>query len=286
MWTDSIAKLLAEIFNNNPVDAIIGLQSIYVTPHDGGRANIKLGYMDSGVESAYVDEQFVTFSCGKVIVPIYFQTAYDFDPYTKVYIYLPFVGIQPLSAYDIVGGEIEVVYTVDILTGVCAAKIYVTKGTEQNSVLLYTFEGSCACDLPVTAGSRANQIKNTVGGAIGGAIGGAAMGGVPGAIIGGVAGGLKGAASGAEISMSGHLGGIAGACAPRIPFIIVKRTKPYNADRYNEFYGSPANATVKLGDMHGFTRVKKVHADANSLTLATNEEKIMIRDLLMAGVII
>lgn len=284
MWTENIAKLIAEIFNNNPVDAIIGLQSIYITPHDGGRANIKLGYMDSGVESAYIDQQFITFRCGgPVVVPVYFQTAYDYDPYTKVYIYLPFIGIQPLSSYDIIGSSVEVEYTVDVLTGVCVAKIYVTKGTEQNSVILYTFEGSCACELPVTAGSRANQIKSTVGGVIGGAVAGAVAGPV-GAVVGGVVGGIGGAARGADISMSGHLGGIAGACAPRKPYIIVKRTRPYNADRYNEFYGSPANATIRLGDVSGFTRVKKVHVD--TLPNATNEEKIMIRDMLMGGVII
>ena len=285
MWSQDISKLLAEIFNNNPVDAVIGLQSIYVTPHDGGRANIKLGYMDSEVESAYVDEQFLTFSCGNpVIIPEYFQTAYDYEPYTKVYIYLPFIGIHPLSAYDIIGGAVEVEYTVDIITGVCCAKVYVTKGTEQNRVLLYTFDGSCACELPVTSASRANQVKSAVGGAIGGAMTGAMMGGAVGAVAGAVVGGIGGAARGADISMSGSLTGIAGACAPRIPYIIVKRTKPYNADNYNAYYGNPANASIRLGDVTGFTRVKKVHVD--TIARATNEEKLMIQDMLMKGIII
>lgn len=282
MWTENIAKLIAEIFNNNPVDAVIGLQSLYATPSIGGRANIKLGYMDSGVASDYVDEQFITIDCGDRVIPEYFQTAYDYEPYTKVYVFLPFIGIRQLSPYDIVGGKVNITYTIDVLTGICCAKISVNKG--ENTALLYSFDGCCACELPVTAGSRASQIKNTVGGIVGGALSGAAMGGVPGAIVGGVVGGLGGAARGAEISMSGNLGGVAGACAPRIPFIIVKRTKPYNAVNYNQFYGSPANATIRLGDVSGFTRVKKVHVE--NISNATNEEKIMIRDMLMAGVIV
>lgn len=282
MWTDNIAKLLAEIFNNNPVDAIIGLQSLYATPHIGGRANIKLGYMDSGVASDYVDEQFINIDCGSKIVPEYFQTAYDYEPYTKVYCYLPFIGIRQLSPYDIIGSQVSIRYTIDVLTGVCCAKIYVSKGA--NNALLYTFEGSCASELPMTAGSRANQIKSTVGGMVGGAVSGAMMGGVPGAVIGGVVGGIGGAARGADVTMSGSLTGVAGACAPRIPFIIVKRTKPYNAYQYNKFYGNPANATVKLRVLSGFTRVRKVHVD--TISKATNEEKVLIRDMLMSGVII
>ena len=282
MWTENIAKLIAEIFNNNPVDAVIGLQALYATPHLGGRDTIKLGYLDSGIYSDYVDEQFITINCGDKVVPEYFQAAYDYEPYTKVYAFLPFIGIRQLSPYDIIGGKVNITYTIDVLTGICCAKITVDKG--ENSALLYTFDGSCACELPVTAGSRASQIKNVVGGVIGGATSGAMIGGVAGAIAGGVVGGIGGAARGAEISMSGNVTGVAGACAPRKPFIIIKRTRPYNAANYNTFYGKPANATVRLGNLSGFTRVKKVHVEG--LNKATNEEKIMIRDMLMQGVII
>lgn len=281
MWTENIAKLIAEIFNNNPVDAVIGLQTIYASPVTSGRDSIKLGYLDSGVDADVVAQQFIEIDCGLCTVPTQFQTAYDYEPYTEAYIFLPFIGTQRISAYDIVGGVVNVKYTIDVLTGVCCARIYVTKGTNA-PYLLYIFNGSCASELPVTSGSRAAQLASAVSGAIGGAVGGGMVAGPYGALAGAIVGEVKGMTRGADIRLSGNISGTAGACAPRKPFIIMKHTRPYIAGDYPTFYGYPANKTVLLGNCSGYTRVKSVHVE--SISDATSEEKKMIENALKEGV--
>ena len=246
---------------------------IYVTPPIGGTANIKVGYVDSGVASPWVSQQYVTIDCGSVVIPMRYQSALDFG-YTKVYCYLPFIGIVPLDSFDIIGKTVKIKYTVDILTGTVLAQISVSLGSY--NAVLYTFNGSCSVEYPLTSGSRASQMLSLVTGAVGGAV----VGGAGGALLGGV----RGAASGADVRMSGNISGNAGAMGIRKPYIIVKRPVEVPARNYPAFYGYPANITGRLNSFSGYTRVKDVHVD--NISGATAEEKREIESLLKSGVIV
>lgn len=273
LWSSDPIKMIREIFNNNPADGIIGLHMIYVTPPTGGSSNIIVGYVDSGVSSPFVSQQYVDVDCGSVTIPLRYQSALDFG-YTKVYCYLPFIGIVPLDSYDIVGKTVHIKYTVDVLTGTVLAQISVSG--DGFSAVLYTFNGSCSVEYPLTAGTRSSQMLSLITGAVGGA----AIGGLGGAVL----GGLRGAATGADVRASGNLAGNAGAMGIRKPYIIVKRPVEVAARNYNAFYGYPANITGKLSSFSGYTRVKDVHVD--DISGATTEEKKEIEQLLTTGVII
>lgn len=273
LWSDNWVDIVKQLFANNPAEGIIGLHMIYVTPPVGGTSNIIVGYLDSGVASNWVSQQYVTIDCGTVQIPLYYQNALDYG-YTKVYCYLPFIGIVPLDSYDIIGKSVNIKYTVDVLTGTVLAQISVTYGGY--SAVLYTFNGSCSVEYPLTSGSRASQMLSLITGAVGGA----AVGGAGGAVL----GAARGAMSGADVRMSGNLAGNAGAMGIRKPYIIVKRPVEYAAAAYNEFYGNPANVTYQLKDFSGYVRVKSVHVSA--IANATQDEKSEIENLLKSGVIV
>ena len=57
LWTNSIIDLISQFFQN-PLDAIISLHVIYVTPSTSGTKNIKMRYLDSGVSAATVVRQY------------------------------------------------------------------------------------------------------------------------------------------------------------------------------------------------------------------------------------
>ena len=274
LWSSNIIEILQK-FLNNPMDCIISLHMIYATPSTNGKQNIILGYLDSGVSANVVVNQFINIDCGSVNTVEYFGDARDYvSPYTDVECYLPFIGIVKLKTEDIIGSNINIIYTLDVLTGAILCKIFVTKnGAKQQ---LYTFNGNASVQIPLTGSDRTRLLS----GAITGAMAGITTGGLIGAVAGGVAGGLMG---GTSIERSGNFSANSGALGIKKPYLIISRKTPYDADNYNDYYGYPSNKTVVLNSCKGFTRVKNIHVNIPN---ATNEEKNEIETLLKNGIII
>ena len=274
LWSSNIIEILQK-FLNNPMDCIISLHMIYATPSTNGKQNIILGYLDSGVSANVVVNQFINIDCGSVNTTEYFGDARDYvAPYTVVECYLPFIGIVKLKTEDIIGSNINIIYTLDVLTGAILCKIFVTKnGAKQQ---LYTFNGNASVQIPLTGSDRTRLLS----GAITGAVAGITAGGLIGAVAGGVAGGLMG---GTSIERSGNFSANSGALGIKKPYLIISRKTPYDADNYNDYYGYPSNKTVVLNNCKGFTRVKDIYIDIPN---ATNEEKNEIETLLKNGIII
>ena len=278
LWTSAILEQLVRIFTNNPMDAIISLHSIYCSPSLGANSNIKLGYLDagSGTNCPTVNSQFVSIDCGNVDIPEYFGDCRDYSPYTNVTIFLPFIGFRTVKTEDIVAGRINIKYNIDVLTGSCVAIVSVRK--KGVSYTLYTFEGNCSMNLPLTGADHTRMIAG---------LSSAVLGGVTGGVAGAVMGGVNAMASGsfqANIQRSGSFSGNAGAMSIKKPYIIVNRDYIYDAESYNELYGFPANISTRLGDCSGYNRVKSVHVD--SISNATKEEKNEIESILRSGFIL
>ena len=275
LWSSNVIDILQK-FLQNPMDAIISLHKVYCIPTRGNRQHIVLGYLDSGVSAITVTKQFVTVDCGSVDVAEYFADARDYDtPYTTVECYLPFIGIVRLKTEDIIGGKVNIIYTVDLYSGACLAKIYVTKtGVKQ---LLYNYSGNSSMQIPLTGSDRTRLLS----GAISGAISGAVMGAHVGAIAGAVAGAWMG---GTSVERTSNFSANAGCMGVKTPYLIITRKYSYDAGRYNEFYGYPSNITVQLNSCKGFTKVKSVHIQ--NILRATDTEKNTIEQLLKQGIII
>lgn len=272
LWSDSIIDVLAR-FLENPMDAIISLHMIYAKPVTNGSQNIKLGYLDSGVSSLVVSNQYVNVYCGVLRVPETYGTVEDYAPYTSISIYLPFIGVRELETNLVMGSKLSVNYSVDVLTGTCLATISVSK--DNSSAIMYHFDGNCGIQLPLTGADKSRLLSGIISAGVGVATGGA---------VGGVIGGLLGGTPKISINKSGNIGSNAGAMDIKTPYLIITRSKPYRANNYNRFYGIPSNNTVYLGNCFGYTRVKDIHID--SISNATNDEKTMIESLLKSGVVI
>lgn len=276
LWSSDIIDQIVKMISN-PMDAIIGLHTIYVTPPTGGSATIKAGYLDSGVSSKKVSNQYTNIDCGSITVPEKYKNALDYD-YTRVSIYLPFIGIVPLNTRDVMGATLHLTYRVDVLTGTCLAQIRVTK--QNSNAVLYTFSGNCAVQIPLTSGNYGTLLTGLLS-AVGGVVTSVASGG---AALPAVAGIGAAALNGhTNVSQSGNLGSNAGALGIRKPYVIITRPTPYNAENYPSFYGIPSQNYVMLGNVSGFTKVREIHVDNIN---ATNEEKSEIESLLKGGVLL
>ena len=267
LWTQNIIEIIEQFFQN-PLDAIISLHLIYCTPSTSGTKNIKLGYLDSGVSASVVNSRYVKIECGSVSVPEVYHNALDYDN-VSLQIFLPFIGFREINPKECVSGKISVSYDIDVYTGVCLASIYVVKANSRQ--LLYTFEGICSVDIPLTSADRSRLVSGLITAGV------SAYTGNPAGVVGGLA------SVHASIERSGSFSGNAGAMGVKKPYLIIKRAISAQANNYAKLYGYPLNKSERLGAFKGFTRVQSVHVD---IPKATDYEKKLISDLLRNGVII
>lgn len=277
LWSNDFVDTIKKILND-PMQAVIALQMIYCTPTTSSGGTIVVGSIDTEVSSDIVTSQYTSINCGNVTIPEYFQDYTDYSPYTEVIAYLPFIGFVNLEADDIIGSTVNITYTVDVFTGCCICEITVTKNNM--SAVLYTFNGNCAVQLPLTSATHAN-IFGVLSGASTAMLGIAT--GNPLMLIGGVASAGMSAGK-TSIGRSGSLGSNAGAMGCKKPYLLIRRPVAYNASHYNRYIGIPANETKLLSTLTGFTRVKNVHVE--NIESATDKEKDLIQALLKEGVII
>lgn len=279
LWSSDFIDQILKLFSD-PMQAIIGLHKVFVTPITGGEQNIKVGYLDSGVSSKVVTEQYVTIDCGTIDCAEYFGNVFDYSPYTNIQIYLPFIGIVDLSTSDVMRSKINVVYHVDVLSGACLAEIKVLRDSYGGT--LYQYAGNASVTMPISSGSYIGVISNVVGVAAR-AVSGFAAGGAVGAVAGGVTGALS-AHGGTSVQHSGGFSGNAGAMGIKKPYLIIERPQTEIAENTDTLLGYGSNKYVTLSECAGYTRVKAVHVD--KISSATQEEKQEIENALMRGVII
>ena len=277
LWSTDFSNSIKKLFQD-PMNAIIGLHMLYTEPEIGERKNIIVGYVDSNVNTRTVANQYKKIDCGTIAVREYYGDSRDYD-FTNISIYLPFLGIQQLNAKDLMGGSINVTANVDVLTGTILYNLNVTKnGVKQT---LYTFSGNCAVQLPISSGSYASILANTIGLVAGGVATFATGGGAGPLLIGAAAQAATG--THAKVSASNTIGSNAGAMGIKKPYLILNRQNSYNASYYNDIQGYPSNVNVKLANCSGFTKIKECHLDGIP---ATDEEIEEIYTLLKQGVIL
>ena len=267
LWTNSIIDIISQFFQN-PLDAIISLHIVYCTPETGSSKNIKLGYLDSGVSAAVVTSQYKTIDCGDITIPEVYHNALDYTA-VKLNLFLPFIGFREISTKECMGARLNVQYKIDIYTGTCLALIYVIRPNVRQ--LLYTFEGNCSVQVPLTGADRSRLVAGLVTAGV------SAFTGNPAGVIGGIG------SIGVNIERSGGFSGNAGAMGVKKPYLVINRAINAQADGYNVLYGFPLNKKVKLIQCKGYTRVQSVHVD---IPYATQEECNEIRDMLTRGIII
>ena len=281
LWTNDPLAQLAKIFND-PMETIISLHKVFATPVDSGTGHIVLGRIDSGINSHYVTQQYVTVDCGNVDVREYYGNVIDYVG-TDISLYLPFVGIVPLNVSDVMRGRLHVFYRVDIFTGACLASVEVIRDGE--TAVLYQYAGSAAVEYPLSGARNAGLLSGILG--VAGTVATVATGGAGGALVKGATAalGAAGSVAGAAVTSyarAGSLSGNAGAMGIKIPYVIIERQAAKIADGFQELEGYPTNIRTTIGSCSGFVRV----TTARVQTAATEDEKNAIVEMLRNGIIV
>lgn len=287
LWTDNVfdPDNFKKLFTD-PMECIIGLTIVPVQPSSSGSMSVKVGYVDTGISMARLSSQYAEVNCGTLQADEFWGSALDYSPFTKIHIYLPYVGMREINADDIMGKSVGVIYHIDLLSGACTA--FVTAGGS----VLYQFNGQCSINIPMAASNFTEMIHSAIS-AIGSvamtASGAGAASSAVGAAAVGTAASMGADAANSAISSkptfshSGQMGGSGGMLAVQTPYIIIERPRQCVADDVNKFVGFPANITYKLYDLEGYTVVDSIHLDGFS---CTDNEAAEILSLLKGGVIL
>lgn len=149
VWTDQ--SFLQTVINHlkqiieNPIDAIISLSIVPCTPSVLTDEEVKVMYVPTGVYMPPVQSQYVEVDCGTYELTEMYGSALDYNPYTSVQLYLPYIGTVQLDTDEVMGKTIRVGYRIDVVTGVCCAYV------KANKDVLYQFSGHCSITQPLTS---------------------------------------------------------------------------------------------------------------------------------------
>lgn len=289
-WTQ-MKNLLAD-----PLDFIIGLRAIPIDPPSTRASKPKFGTFTW--PSAYNEvDQYISFSCGTVYIEKYYGSCFDYDPYTKIQIFLPGVGFKELPTDDVMGYTIEITYHIDVFTGDCVAFVHkpvAGRKGPQIPQIIAQFGGNIGASMPLARISYDSAVQNGV------SMISKALGFVTNAFT------QAGSDSGSKVNAgalveqttmnavqsmkrsverSGSAGDSVGYMSSQKPYIV--RTIPQQSlpTNYKELEGYPANLAGPLAYYKGsgYTTVEAIELQGVS---GTDKEKEEILSILRGGVLI
>ena len=282
--TESMSATLKKL-TSDPMEYLVFLALCHFTPSTPVSGVIKYGGISTEVTAPRINKQFQTIDCGYVDVPNASKSFLDYSPYSRISIYLPYIGIQELSIDECMGSRLRVKYNIDLMTGCCTAYIHISRSKRTNGDAniyhpMYEYQGNCYLQIPMSSTSSRGTIQalqNVMGAVVSGATGNVA-GAVSGAI---------GAVSAEKISvsrggsMSANYGYIA---ASQKPFIILERPINSVANRFGSFEGWTSNMYQKVNMLKGYTEIDENTIWTDNFGHATDEEAQMIKDIMNGGV--
>ena len=271
LWSDNI---FTQISNTvlKPTDFIVNLSLL---PVDVGGVTklIKAGkILLNGAEGTLINQQFIRVDCGTIEVKKKWGGAIDYQ--TDVSIFLPFIGEQSLNANEVMGATLNVIYTVDILSGSCIASVRVVK--DNLDAVLYQFSGNMASNFPITSADYATVFSGALQLAVG-------VGSLPssGGVL-SLVSATSNMLSGADVKRTGSLSSASGFMGIKKPYLILSRPIQSLPSEYNTFRGYVSNITLSLSECSGYTKVAEIHLENITATSAEVDE---LDGLLKAGVI-
>ena len=232
-------------------------------------STMKILGIDTKLHTDGVANHLQRINCGTITIDRYFGDFKDYAPYTKCFIYLPYIGVNEISINQVQGKELSLVYGVDLLDGSCVARL------SADGKQLYSFSGNCATEYPIvgkTPSSPLSAATNLLGDISGNSTLVATVG-----LIGSI---LTGQNSSSAFQTVGGVAGNWGNVGVLTPFVYLERPVQSIPNAYESSFGWTCNKYLPLNVLRGYTEVDgSIHLS----TTATDEEKEMLKEILTSG---
>ena len=268
LWGSNIFDKFS-LVNNNPIENIISCKSIPINT-DGANQEIILGNVATGVNGEKISNNFAKQTIGSIAITEHYHNFLDYAPYTNVILYLPYIGFKELDTTLVMNKTLQVIYTVDAITGGCLAQVYV------NNVRLYEFTGNVGIDIPITASNRAQVEAGYIQAGVGATA--SALGGNVGSAVTSL---LNSATSQYHYSSTGNPSPMCVASTNRTCYVILDRPNYQNLKAFNHTRGRKCYLSKTISTLHGFT-ICDSNIDLSGIN-ATQSELEELKEILSSG---
>ena len=116
------------LMGGNPIDGLIDLRlypfDVAAKTSGGNSKTIVVGRTDTKVAGLEINDYNAVLDLGSCTFYPYFGNFLDYEPFTSASLYIPYVGIVPISTSDFMGQTISCKMVVDITTGSCTAIVF------------------------------------------------------------------------------------------------------------------------------------------------------------------
>lgn len=270
------------LMGGNPIDGLIDLRlyPFSVVSHSGGGASksIVVGRTNTGINGIEINNYNAVLDLGGCTFFPYFGNFLDYEPFTSASLYIPYVGIVPISTADFMGQTISCKMVVDITTGSCTAIVFA------NNIPIIYKNGNIGVEIPMTGSNSAEYASRVMGGLTSGAADialGAASKSV-GQVVSGV-GSIVDSALSVNNTMYNTAGSSSPACGlwqPQNCYFIIQRPVPIVPGNYGHTVGYACNYQSTIGECSGYTQTYNV--DVSTIN-APESEKNAIAEILNSG---
>ena len=299
IWED--IKKGIDMFGENPIDCVAGL--LYMpfdctTVFTGASAATSIffgGYQLTGVNVYELMNYNGYLDIGTVEIKESFPhgSYRNYEPFTSLKIWLPFVGLKELHLNKYVGKQLSVRYYFDCFNGGCLAVLFA------DGLMTDIFDGMAGVQIPISltdfASYAATQIQNftELGSSAASAFVPLAGGATPSSLIGAAAGTINFEKSlfNASQTTTSNFNTTKGASSaminqylPNYVFLIFEIIEEDETSLLSELMGKPSNASGTLGSFSGYLEVDDIELKTSSGM--TEKEKNQFISLCHSGIII
>lgn len=275
---DSISNLVLNAVSD-PINYIVGLFMIPVTPTTTGSSGIYLGGVNANTVTApRVSKQFKTIDFGTIEISELYGNYLDYSN-SRVAIYLPYIGTADIDIQEIAGGSVSLRYIIDCFTGACVANVKCIKYTETpwgkvyKNETVHSYSGNVSIQLPISAGSFDTMMQGLVNIGLG-------LGtNTPAFVMQGMTQGIQGFTG--DVTTRGSLSSNTGKLCFQTPYLMFTRPIESLPAKNNSLHGYGAGVGGNLSRFKGYVEVSDVKLDGVN---ATENELSMIESLLKGGV--
>ena len=150
---ENMKKINSTVFidNNDVINKFISYKKFWCKIPTDGTAKLKAGNYDFNFEAPVVHGNIIDVDCGSVNVVEFHHSLLDYSPFSRLTIYLPFIGFMDLDDKMVMGKAVRVNYRVDVLSGRCLAEVY-TMIDDSTESCIASYAGTIASDEPLSQG--------------------------------------------------------------------------------------------------------------------------------------
>ena len=251
---------------------------------------VSVGGVSSDIAAAALTDKGVPyFYGGSVYVDKYYNSYLDFEPYTSIDIYIPYIGVRPLNVSQVVGHTLCIGYYIDLNTQQITALIGLDGQGGNLGQVVTQFVGSIGIQTPLSGTSAQDMIRNIVAQTSGlitgvGAIAGGVMSANPALLASGVASTSNALLGGGHTAPSyyGSLSPVSGLYTPQVAYLIINRPRQAMPAAYLAQQGFSSNYSGKVSQFSGYLECASVNI-ASTTTMTAQEQQEII-NLLTGGI--